>query len=254
MLEHHLVRAVAPQTPAPAHLSPTTGGVYELCRDTTLTSRPVTVMEIAHRRQLPRGVAKLAVTELREENLVVVEEDRTSEGRTATHVKVVVASPGVPQGEELVDAFSDIEPVRVVETMLVERDTEPGSEQVEVAVVYGRCTPPGVGMDLHLITLPTHGGQLLRRDVTRGAAGAIVCVGPDRVDEAADIVAWLDTQQVPLLVTVHATPEHDAPLTLMRQRLGLDPTTPMVPCKATDDPSMLTLLQHLLAAFTRKRH
>jgi signal recognition particle receptor subunit beta len=173
-------------------------------------------------------------------------------------VKIVV-SGGFGTGKTtLVGAVSEVRPLftEAVMTQASEGiDALVGVESKKtttVAMDFGRITLPARGpdQDIVLMLFGTPGQDRFNNiwdDLSHRAAGAVVLVDTRRLEDAFDVVAYFEAQQLPFLVAVNLFDQ--APRYLLdevRDALRLDASVPVVACDARDRRSVLDVLKNLV--------
>ncbi|MFL1427510.1 MULTISPECIES: hypothetical protein [unclassified Nocardiopsis] len=260
--EHTLVRAIGEGAfPSATELDHLVASVWRRVRDLEQIRphRPLTVLEIASRAGLSRGVAILAVTELLLRRQVRVSRPRTGlrlpmaevrDNLAATHFDPRLASAkvlvlGTPElaARQFVGSCSHAHPVAVQEQIPEPPSTQDakGSEgageaaQVHSALGSGRRPPLSsllismgtlpVG-DLHLCLLALPEPQMwdaLWPSAVRDACGIILIAHPDHLDAAAHALPLLRDLHVPVHVVLDH-PDGTAPDTsAAAELLQVDP-------------------------------
>jgi signal recognition particle receptor subunit beta len=190
---------------------------------------PLTVMEIATRTRMSRGVTVLMVTELLRRHRARVSRQRSSvfdprdEVRDAwghsSHCDATLRSSkvlvlGTPEhaGAEFIGACSAITPITHVETLYSRSAPEsagtgptvggvPRNSPVSVQLSMGRV--PLATTNLHLLGLPDVGVfDALWPSVVRDACGALVVTGPDDVAQASTALELLSEHALPVQVVL----------------------------------------------------
>ncbi|MCK9870268.1 hypothetical protein MRI28_11565 [Nocardiopsis dassonvillei] len=234
---------------------------------------PLTVMEIATRLRMSRGVTILLVTELLRRHRARVsrqrsgvfdprDEVRDAWGRssycdaTLRSSKVLVLGTPEHRAAEFIGACSANTPITHVETLYMrstgnhEQDEAPRSAPVSVQVSMGRV--PLATTNLHLLGLPDMIlFDALWPSVVRDACGALVVTGPGKLDQAQKALELLSEHALPVQVVLdHArdSPDPEA----VADRLGL-PASQVTLCDVRSVPATRAALGDVINQRTARR-
>lgn len=170
--------------------------------------------------------------------------------------KLMVVGPFGVGKTTLIGAVSEIEPLRTEELMtqasakLDDLTGVPAKRTTTVALDFGRLT---LADDLALYLFGTPGQQRFAQiwaDIARGAYGALVLVDSRFLDQSFDALSLVEKFNLPYIVALNTFPDTPGyPEAELREALDLDPSTPLITCKAHDRQSakyaLIELVRHL---------
>lgn len=201
-----------------------------------LPPQPMTILEISSRLQLPRAVTALVLVELLSHGLVGIsplDSGRRFLNGVAEHLssggskrpltvpglvslKIVVTGPSGTGASTFVGAAATTAPLHVGH----DRPDHEGlrSESLELGWI-----PLGQGARLHLLAAPPPDAfDALWLDVVRGAAGVVVMVHPERIEQSLPCLEAVRASGLPHLVVVNDLSEAEPDLEAIHKKLGLD--------------------------------
>ncbi|WP_037578005.1 GTP-binding protein [Phaeacidiphilus oryzae] len=183
---------------------------------------------------------------------------------THRRVKILVAGPLGIGKTTFIRTMSEIPTLHTDEVMTnaaataddLSLDGLKDKRTTTVAIDFGRLTlGPGTGSQIILYLYGTPGQRRflpLWEDIARGALGALVLVDTRRLDDSFEVMDLIEEAGLDYAVGVNNFPDSpDYDLEVVRSKLDLAPSTPLVVCDARDRTSslesLIALSTHLVA-------
>jgi signal recognition particle receptor subunit beta len=180
-----------------------------------------------------------------------------------TAVKILIAGGAGVGKSALVEAISEIDPLRTEGTPDDAAFCVAASEGIQTTVLptdtldFGRITIDEA-LILYLFDTPEHSRRWqLRDEVAGGALGAVILADPARLGECVPVIEYFKSRGTPYVVAVtHIAGARDDQLAAVRRTLALDPRVPVAYC----DPNLresarsvlITLLECVRADMYRR--
>ncbi|MFY7069417.1 hypothetical protein ACOQFV_26465 [Nocardiopsis changdeensis] len=270
--EHTLVR---PLGDAPFEVGDTVGEraltvwllLYHLDRE---GAAPLTIMEIATRLRMSRGVTILLVSELLRHHRARVsrqqlrgvfdprDEVRDSWGRSShcdaslRSSKVIVLGTPEHRGAEFLGTCSAITPITHVETLYTSAATTQAHADTPVSVQLSMGRVPVGTTNLHLLGLPdVHLFDALWPSVVRDACGALVVTGPEDLDQAQTALDLLSEHVLPVQIVLDHVPGDPDP-EAVAHRFGV-PESQVTLCDVRSVPATRAALGDVINQRTARR-
>ena len=165
-------------------------------------------------------------------------------------VKIVVTGPFSAGKTTLIRTISEIT-VLSTERGITD-DTRSRKRETTVAMDFGRIT---IDRELVLYLFGTPGQErfdFMWEILGEGMLGYLLLVDASRADSLAEaegiLAAFHQMARVPFAVGINRATGEPGEVDQVRDRLGLDPQVPVLPCDATDKASVKELLLALLYA------
>lgn len=233
--DHTLVRSRLPWCDAEeaGALHEESLAVARFLRDSEET---MTALEISSRLQLPRAVTALVLVELASHGLVTISPLRSGSlflRRVAKHlaadesvrpvsapglvsVKIVVTGPVRSGSSTFIGAACTTAPLSMGQY-------RPDLDRLHTESLELGCVQLSPTARLHLLAAPEpQAFDALWVDVARGAAGVVVMVHPDRVEEARVCLHAVREAHLPHLVVVNDVNDSEPDLESIGKQLGVD--------------------------------
>jgi signal recognition particle receptor subunit beta len=228
-----------PGSLAPEHMS-----VLQLAR------APTTVADIASDVDLPLGVVRIILADLRELGLVMIRTPVVMAERIDKHTLREVLNG-------LVGAVSEIRPLRTEEPLTegsLRTDNTAGVEgktTTTVAMDFGRIS---LRSDLVLYLFGTPGQQrfwFMWDELAIGALGAVVLADTRRLADSFPAIDYFERREIPFIIALNCfdgARRYDTED--VRMALDLEPDMPIVLCDARSKESakdvLIALVEHVL--------
>src|ERR1700728_2278121 len=209
-----------------------------------LSQAPSTVVDIASDIDLPLGVVRILLADLRELGLVIIQ------------APVPMRAQQVDKNT-LVGAVSEIRPLRTEEPLTessVHVDSTVGVERkttTTVAMDFGRIT---LREDLVLYLFGTPGQErfwFMWDELSLGALGAVVLADTRRLADCFPAIDYFERREIPFIIALNVFEgARHYSVDDVRVALDLDPNLPIIMCDARSRESakevLITLIEHVL--------